>query len=81
MTSIAIAAKSSLFELANAPVAPITRAQWRLALREIKLLYVQKQYKRCVARSSSILAGAREPVCYVCFRFKRRLIAVKVMII
>ncbi|RDW78983.1 uncharacterized protein DSM5745_05835 [Aspergillus mulundensis] len=62
MTSITIAAKSSLFEPAHAPLTPFTRTQWRHALREIKLLYVQKQYKRCLARSSSILAGAREPI-------------------
>ncbi|KAL4994677.1 hypothetical protein BDV10DRAFT_197320 [Aspergillus recurvatus] len=64
MTSIAItvAAKSSLFEQANPPLAPITSAQWKYALQEIKLLYIQKQYKRCVARSSSILAAARKPI-------------------
>ncbi|KAL4819615.1 hypothetical protein BDW67DRAFT_181951 [Aspergillus spinulosporus] len=64
MTSIAVtvAARSSLFEQAHPPSIPITSAQWKSALREIKLLYIQKQYKRCVARSSCILAEAREPM-------------------
>ncbi|KAL6235865.1 hypothetical protein BDW75DRAFT_239830 [Aspergillus navahoensis] len=62
--AITIAAKSSLFEQANPPLTPVTSAQWKSALQEIKLLYIQKQYKRCVARSSSILAAAREPVRY-----------------
>ncbi|KAL4990181.1 hypothetical protein BDW68DRAFT_175329 [Aspergillus falconensis] len=64
MTSIAItiAAKSSLFENPNSPLTPVTSAQWKSALQEIKLLYIQKQYKRCVARSSSILAAARKPI-------------------
>ncbi|KAL4977591.1 hypothetical protein BDW66DRAFT_149904 [Aspergillus desertorum] len=68
MTSIAItiAARSSLFEQANPPLTPVTSAQWRSALQEIKLLYIQKQYKRCVARSSSILTAAREPIDPVC---------------
>ncbi|KAL4755837.1 uncharacterized protein BDW70DRAFT_154649 [Aspergillus foveolatus] len=64
MTSIAVtvATKSSLFEQAHPPSIPVTSAQWKSALCEIKLLYIQRQYKRCVARSSSILAEAREPV-------------------
>ncbi|CBF86792.1 hypothetical protein AN2411.2 [Aspergillus nidulans FGSC A4] len=64
MTSIAVtvAGKSSLFEQAHPPLTPVTSAQWKSALCEIKLLYIQRQYKRCVARSSSILAGAREPM-------------------
>ncbi|KAL4741114.1 hypothetical protein BDV11DRAFT_203723 [Aspergillus similis] len=64
MTSIAVtvAAKSSLFEQAHPPWRPVTSAQWKSALCEIKLLYIQNQYKRCVARSSRILAEAREPM-------------------
>lgn len=57
MTSIA--AKTSLFESSSIPS---TSAQWKSTLQEIKLLYMQRQYKRCVARSSSILSVAREPV-------------------
>lgn len=57
MTSIA--AKTSLFESSSIPS---TSAQWKSTLQEIKLLYMQRQYKRCAARSSSILSVAREPV-------------------
>ncbi|KAL2840680.1 hypothetical protein BJY01DRAFT_249900 [Aspergillus pseudoustus] len=58
-----IAAKASIFE----PSAPLTRvpsssAQWEKTLQEVKLLYIQRQYKRCVARSSSILSSASELV-------------------
>ncbi|KAL4752091.1 hypothetical protein BDW72DRAFT_212308 [Aspergillus terricola var. indicus] len=64
MASIAVtvAAKSSFFEQTHPPSIPVTSAQWKSALCEIKLLYIQKQYKRCVARSSCILAKAREPM-------------------
>ncbi|KAL4868695.1 hypothetical protein BDV12DRAFT_197040 [Aspergillus spectabilis] len=57
MTSIA--ARSSLFETSS-PLTSFT--QWKLTLHEIKMLYIQRQYKRCVARSSSILSSAREPI-------------------
>ncbi|BCS20375.1 uncharacterized protein APUU_20807S [Aspergillus puulaauensis] len=57
MTSIA--AKTSLFESSSIPS---TSAQWKSTLQEIKLLYMQRQYKRCVSRSSSILSVAREPI-------------------
>ncbi|KAL3459414.1 hypothetical protein BJX64DRAFT_201814 [Aspergillus heterothallicus] len=58
-----IAAKTSIFE----PTVPFSRApsspeQWKQALQEVKLLYIRRQYKRCVARSSSILSSAREPI-------------------
>ncbi|KAL4807957.1 hypothetical protein BDV18DRAFT_110156 [Aspergillus unguis] len=55
-----IAARSFQFVPSSAP--PSTLAQWRVALQELKLLYFQKQYKRCVARSSSLLSEAKEPV-------------------
>ncbi|OJI98774.1 hypothetical protein ASPVEDRAFT_80405 [Aspergillus versicolor CBS 583.65] len=57
MTSVA--AKTSLFESSSNPS---TYEQWKSTLQEIKLLYMQRQYKRCVARSSSILSVAREPI-------------------
>ncbi|KAL4882663.1 hypothetical protein BJY04DRAFT_38433 [Aspergillus karnatakaensis] len=61
-----IAARSSLFE----PIPSLSSSPKRgkLALEEIKSLYIQRQYKRCVARSSSILesangsGGTREPI-------------------
>ncbi|KAL2793998.1 hypothetical protein BJX66DRAFT_338279 [Aspergillus keveii] len=58
-----IAAKTLLFE----PSGPLTGTpssltQWKQALKEIKLLYMQRQYKRCVARSSSIFSSVREPI-------------------
>ncbi|KAL3489494.1 hypothetical protein BJX62DRAFT_239026 [Aspergillus germanicus] len=58
-----IAAKTSLFE----PSGPLTGvpsslAQWKQTLKDIKLLYMQRQYKRCVARSSSLFSSAREPI-------------------
>ncbi|KAI9375477.1 hypothetical protein BJX61DRAFT_549357 [Aspergillus egyptiacus] len=55
-----IAAKSSIFETST-PV-PSSPAQWRTVLQEIKLLYTQRQYKRCLARSSFLLRSAREPI-------------------
>ncbi|KAL4921384.1 hypothetical protein BDW62DRAFT_174547 [Aspergillus aurantiobrunneus] len=59
MTSVA--AKSSLFEKASS-LNPSSPGEWRPVLQEIKLLYIQRQYKRCVARSSSILSTARESI-------------------
>ncbi|KAL4784433.1 hypothetical protein BJX76DRAFT_367633 [Aspergillus varians] len=56
-----ITAKSSLFEKSS-PFKPSSSVQWKFALQELKLLYNQQQYKRCVARSSSILSTAREPI-------------------
>ncbi|KAL3479366.1 hypothetical protein BJX99DRAFT_255623 [Aspergillus californicus] len=55
MISSSIAAKSSLFE-PSSPNVLRSSTQWKAALRELKLLYNQRQYKRCVARSSSILS-------------------------
>ncbi|KAL5341128.1 hypothetical protein BJX70DRAFT_75074 [Aspergillus crustosus] len=59
MTSTSIAVRSSLFERTS-PLSSST--QWKLTLQEIKLLYIQRQYKRCIARSLSILSTAREPI-------------------
>ncbi|KAJ0424934.1 hypothetical protein BJY00DRAFT_308823 [Aspergillus carlsbadensis] len=58
-----IAAKTSIFESSGPlPGTPSSLAQWKRTLQEIKLLYMQRQYKRCVARSSSIFSSAREPI-------------------
>ncbi|PTU24588.1 hypothetical protein P175DRAFT_0402671, partial [Aspergillus ochraceoroseus IBT 24754] len=36
--------------------------QWKITLQDIKLLYLQRQYKRCIARSSAILNTSREAI-------------------
>ncbi|KAL2830610.1 hypothetical protein BDW59DRAFT_158512 [Aspergillus cavernicola] len=56
-----IAAKSSLFETSSSPKTS-SSAQWKVTLQELKVLYIQRQYKRCVARSSSILSSARDSI-------------------
>ncbi|KAL2870613.1 uncharacterized protein BJX67DRAFT_243380 [Aspergillus lucknowensis] len=61
MTSVA--AKASLFETTSSLNRyPASSSYWRSVLQEIKLLYIQRQYKRCVARSSSILSSAKESI-------------------
>ncbi|KAL2847657.1 hypothetical protein BJX68DRAFT_268052 [Aspergillus pseudodeflectus] len=58
-----IAAKTSIFETTSPLTGnPSSLVQWKQTLQEIKLLYMQRQYKRCVARSSSIFSSAREPI-------------------
>ncbi|KAL3446892.1 hypothetical protein BJX65DRAFT_308517 [Aspergillus insuetus] len=58
-----IAAKTSIFE-PSGPLAgtPSSLAQWKQTLQEIKVMYMQRQYKRCVARSSSIFSSVRERI-------------------
>ncbi|RMJ29118.1 hypothetical protein PHISP_00061 [Aspergillus sp. HF37] len=41
---------------------PKTRSQWKSALVGVKLLYAQRQYKQCAARSAELLQSATEPV-------------------
>ncbi|KAE8379890.1 hypothetical protein BDV26DRAFT_279961 [Aspergillus bertholletiae] len=58
MTSIAN--RSSLFE---SPSVPRSAQQWKAALQDIKLLYIQRQYKQCAARATELLEKARDLVC------------------
>ncbi|KKK22328.1 hypothetical protein AOCH_002187 [Aspergillus ochraceoroseus] len=53
----AVAIKSSRL---GASVAVRASEQWKITLQDIKLLYLQRQYKRCIARSSAILNTSRE---------------------
>lgn len=54
-------ASISSFE-AHAPSVPRTRSQWKAALQGLKLLYAQRQYKQCAARSTELLKSATGPV-------------------
>ncbi|KKK15759.1 hypothetical protein ARAM_004283 [Aspergillus rambellii] len=55
----AVAIKSSGL---GASVAVRASEQWKITLQDIKLLYLQRQYKRCIARSSAILNTSREAI-------------------
>ena len=50
--STKFSAPSSSF---NTPTSPKTAKQWKAALKEVKLLYIQRQYKQCAARSTELL--------------------------
>ncbi|KAE8140010.1 hypothetical protein BDV38DRAFT_269414 [Aspergillus pseudotamarii] len=54
-----IASRSSLFE---SPSVPRSSQQWKAALHDVKLLYIQCQYKQCAARATELLEKAREPL-------------------
>ncbi|PYI13204.1 hypothetical protein BO99DRAFT_318070, partial [Aspergillus violaceofuscus CBS 115571] len=41
---------------------PQSPGEWQVALRAIKLLYAQRQYKQCTARVSELLMTAPEPI-------------------
>lgn len=57
-----IATKLSSLSVLDPSLNPQTPDQWRLALQGVKLLYFQRQYKQCAARSAEILKTASEPV-------------------
>ncbi|RAK73549.1 uncharacterized protein BO72DRAFT_350825, partial [Aspergillus fijiensis CBS 313.89] len=44
------------------PIYPQSPAGWQVALRAIKRLYAQRQYKQCTARVSELLITAPEPI-------------------
>ncbi|KAG2413510.1 hypothetical protein HFD88_002699 [Aspergillus terreus] len=48
---------SSRFE-----ASPQSSRQWRCLLQEVKLLYIQRQYKQCATRAFDILHMAQEPI-------------------
>ncbi|KAK6826991.1 hypothetical protein RU639_004703 [Aspergillus parasiticus] len=54
-----IASRSSLFE---SPLVPRSSQQWKGALQDVKLLYIQRQYKQCASRATELLEKAREPL-------------------
>ncbi|KAE8414885.1 hypothetical protein BDV36DRAFT_298618 [Aspergillus pseudocaelatus] len=54
-----IASRSSLFE---SPSVPRSSQQWKTALHDVKLLYIQRQYKQCAGRATELLEKAREPL-------------------
>ncbi|KAE8165871.1 hypothetical protein BDV40DRAFT_285829 [Aspergillus tamarii] len=54
-----IVSRSSLFE---SPSVPRSSQQWKAALHDVKLLYIQRQYKQCAARATELLKKAREPL-------------------
>ncbi|KAI9926439.1 hypothetical protein ASPWEDRAFT_45469 [Aspergillus wentii DTO 134E9] len=57
-----IATKLSSLSVLDLSLNPQTPDQWRLALQGVKLLYFQRQYKQCAARSAEILKTASEPI-------------------
>ncbi|EAL93661.1 hypothetical protein KXV68_004102 [Aspergillus fumigatus] len=44
------------------PLSPQSPEQWKQAIQEVKLLYLQRQYKQCAARSFEILEAVRGPI-------------------
>lgn len=48
------------------PLSPQSPEQWKQAIQEVKLLYLQRQYKQCAARSFEILEAVRGPVSRTC---------------
>ncbi|RJE22463.1 hypothetical protein PHISCL_05195 [Aspergillus sclerotialis] len=48
----------------NASSSPKTAKQWKAALKEVKLLYIQRQYKQCAARSTELLKSDSGPLVY-----------------
>ncbi|KAF5867058.1 hypothetical protein ETB97_006904 [Aspergillus alliaceus] len=53
-----IASRMSLFE---PPSVPRSSQQWKIALKNIKVLYIQRQYKQCAAQATELIGQAREP--------------------
>lgn len=56
----------------NAPASPETATQWKTALKEVKLLCIQRQYKQCAALSTELLKTASGPVSRPVYGFLRR---------
>ncbi|RHZ47380.1 uncharacterized protein CDV56_104045 [Aspergillus thermomutatus] len=47
------------FETSSSPQSP---EQWKQTIQDVKLLYFQRQYKQCAARSFEILETVKEPI-------------------
>lgn len=46
----------------HAIISPRTSEEWKAILEKVKVLYLERSYKRCVSRSTEILNGAKDPV-------------------
>lgn len=46
----------------HAIVSPRTREEWKAVLGKVKVLYLERSYKKCASRSTEILDGAKDPV-------------------
>jgi hypothetical protein len=45
---------------------PRTLEEWKIALHQVKFLYIQRQYKQCASRAETLLGFSREPVSLDC---------------
>jgi hypothetical protein len=61
--ALSIAKKFIRFETSPSPQSP---EQWKQIIQDVKLLYFQRQYKQCAARSFEILEAVKESVSRVC---------------
>ncbi|KAK2757070.1 hypothetical protein FQN54_005039 [Arachnomyces sp. PD_36] len=43
-------------------VSPSNGEEWKIVLKNVKVLYLQRHYKQCASRSTDILKGARAPI-------------------
>ncbi|RHZ56042.1 hypothetical protein CDV55_104566 [Aspergillus turcosus] len=57
--AFSIAKKFIRFETSPSPQSP---EQWKQTIQDVKLLYFQRQYKQCAARSFEILEAVKEPI-------------------
>ncbi|EAW18930.1 uncharacterized protein NFIA_088860 [Aspergillus fischeri NRRL 181] len=57
--ALSIAKEFIRFETPSSPQSP---EQWKQTIQDVKLLYFQRQYKQCAARSFEILEAVKEPI-------------------
>ncbi|KAF7174502.1 hypothetical protein CNMCM5623_007594 [Aspergillus felis] len=57
--ALSITKKFIRFESSPSPQSP---EQWKKTIQDVKLLYFQRQYKQCAARSFEIIEAVKEPI-------------------
>lgn len=65
------------FAFPSTPQPPRTMKDWKIALMEVKRLYMERQYRQCAARCIDLLNKADRSVCLrslICENFLAQLI-------